>query len=230
MRRDWRPMAGAVAVGLVSGMLGLRWADAVLVGLIAAVVIAVFVMANAAEPAGWPPARAVETAGTRRDVSALTWSFIGLDGRVSEAAVRRLRVDASRRLAHIGVVVPGGLRATTVRDTDEAVQAAAREALGDRAWRILTAPGGFMPSLADVAHCVDVVERLAPGPAIAPIVSSATVTGSASRQGARAVRGFRTGAPRRTDLSRAIEPPAAEPSAAEAHPHELSGPTERGDV
>lgn len=205
MRRDWRPVAGAAAIGLASGVLGLRWADAFLVGLIAGVVVAVFVVVRAADASAWPPARAIETSGTRRDVSALTWSFIGLDGHVSEAAVRRLRVDASRRLAQNGIVVPGGLRATTVRDVDPAVQEAARAALGDRAWRILTAPGGHMPSLADVAHCVEVVEGLSPGPAIPPIAAGAAVVGSAHRQGARAVRGFRTGAPRPTDLSRPAE-------------------------
>lgn len=216
MRRDWRPVAGAVLIGFASGVLGLRWGDALLVGLIAGVVVAVFVVVGAAQPPGWPPARAAETSGTRRDVSALTWSFIGLDGHVTEAAVRRLRVDASRRLAQNGLVVPGGLSATTVRDVDPELQQAARQALGDRAWRILTAPGGSMPSLAEVAHCVEVVERLSPEPAIPPIAARAgldvagaaglvgaarTRTGPVGRQGARAVRGFRTGAPRPTDLS-----------------------------
>ncbi|MBX9245328.1 hypothetical protein ICW40_10985, partial [Actinotalea ferrariae] len=39
----------------------------------------------------------------------------------------------------------------------------AREALGERAWRTLTAAGGYLPSLSDVAHCVDVIERLGAG-------------------------------------------------------------------
>jgi|GEM_PF-1733012 len=221
MRRDWRPVAGAVLIGLLSGVLGLRWPDAVLVGLIAGVVVAVFVVAGASDAPAWPTARAAETSGTRRDVSALTWSFIGLDGHVSEAAVRRLRVDASRRLARNGIVVPGGLGATTVRDTEPAVQDAARAALGERAWRILTAPGGFMPSLADVAHCVEVVEGLASEPAIPPIAPGAAVVGAAHRHGGRAPRGFRTAAPRPTRLSGRPGP---------ARPTDLTRPTERGDA
>ena len=164
IRHAWRPLLGAVLVGIVAGVLGLYGGDALLVGLVAGVVVAVVLLVGAAEPSGWPAARREETSGTRREVSALTWSFIGLDGRVTEAAVRRLRVDASRRLALRGVVVPGGLGATTQRDAPDDVKAAASDALGDRAWRILTAPGGYMPSLADVAHCIEVVEGLAPEP------------------------------------------------------------------
>ena len=115
------------------------------------------------ESYGWPAERRVEASGARREISALTWTFIGLDGHVTEAAVRRLRADATRRLAQRGIVIPGGLGATTATSPaiDEEVRARARDALGERAWAILVRPGGTMPSLADVAHCVDVVERLA---------------------------------------------------------------------
>src|SRR5665647_2063162 len=86
----------------------------------------------------------------------------GRGSRVSEAAVRRLRSDATRRLAQRGLVVPGGVSSSTATSPDvpDEVRERARAALGDRAWRILTAPGGWMPSLADIGHCVDVVERL----------------------------------------------------------------------
>lgn len=161
-RRSWRPVVTAVIVGVSAGVLGLRWGDALLVGLVTAVLVAVGLVSGARDPDPWPQARPEETAGTRREVAALTWSFIGRDGRVSEAAVRRLRSDATRRLAQRGLVVPGGITSSTATSPDvpDEVRERARAALGDRAWQILTAPGGWMPSLADIGHCVDVVERL----------------------------------------------------------------------
>jgi hypothetical protein len=162
-RRDRRPYLIALGIGLASGVLGLRWGDALLVGLVAGVVGVGVLAAGAGRSYGWPAERQVEASGARREISALTWTFIGLDGRVTEAAVRRLRADATRRLAQRGIVIPGGLGATTATspDIDEEVRARARDALGERAWAILVRPGGTMPSLVDVAHCVDVVERLA---------------------------------------------------------------------
>src|SRR5665648_881084 len=81
--------------------------------LAAAVLVAVGLVSGSRDPDPWPQARREETAGTRREVAALTWSFIGRDGRVSEAAVRRLRSDATRRLAQRGLVVPGGITSST---------------------------------------------------------------------------------------------------------------------
>jgi len=161
-RLDWRPVAAAGAIGLAAGLLGLSWGDALLVGLLAWVVGTIWVLVGTRAPDPWPAEDHEEAPGARRDVSALTWSFIGLDGRVSEAAVRRLRADAGRRLAYHGIVLPGGLGATTATspDVDEEVRARARAALGERAWAILVRPGGTMPSLGEIAHCVDVIERL----------------------------------------------------------------------
>lgn len=161
-RPSWRPVVTALIVGVSAGVLGLRWGDALLVGLVTAVLVAVGLVSGSRDPDAWPQARPEETSGTRREVAALTWSFIGRDGRVSEAAVRRLRSDATRRLAQRGLVVPGGISSSTATSPDvpDEVRERARAALGDRAWRILTAPGGWMPSLADIGHCVDVVERL----------------------------------------------------------------------
>lgn len=162
-RRDRRPYLIAIGVGLASGVLGLHWGDAFLVGLVAGVIGVGVLAAGAGRSYGWPEERRVEASGARREISALTWTFIGLDGHVTEAAVRRLRADATRRLAQRGIVIPGGLGATTATspDVDDEVRIRARDALGERAWAILVRPGGSMPSLADVAHCVDVVERLA---------------------------------------------------------------------
>jgi len=161
-RRSWRPVVTAVIVGVSAGVLGLLWGDALLVGLVTAVLVAAWLVSGSRDPDAWPKARPEETSGARREVATLTWSFIGLDGRVSEAAVRRLRSDATRRLARHGLVVPGGITSSTATSPDvpDEVRERARAALGDRVWRILTAPGGWMPSLADIGHCVDVVERL----------------------------------------------------------------------
>lgn len=168
--RLWRPVLVFAGLTLGSAVVGLRWGDAALVGLVAAVVTAVASMVGAGETDPWPRYRPPDQAGTRRDVMALTWSFIGREGRVSEFAVRRVRLDATRRLAARGVVVPGGLGATTRTSPDvgDDVRARARALLGDRAWFILTTPGGTMPSLADIAHCVEVVERLEPPAPTAP--------------------------------------------------------------
>jgi hypothetical protein len=162
-RRDRRPYLIALGLGVASGVLGLRWGDALLVGLVTGVIGVAVLAAGAGRSYGWPAERRVEAPGARREISALTWTFLGLDGHVTEAAVRRLRADATRRLAQRGIVIPGGLGATTATspDIDDDLRTRARDALGERAWAILVRPGGSMPSLADVAHCVDVVERLA---------------------------------------------------------------------
>ncbi len=176
--RPWRPVLVLVGVTVAAAVVGLRWTDAALVGLVAAVVTVVASMAGAGETDPWPRYRPPDQSGTRRDVMALTWSFIGREGRVSEFAVRRVRLDATRRLARHGVVVPGGLGASTRTspEVSDDVRQRARALLGDRAWFILTTPGGTMPSLVDIAHCVEVVERLEPpGPraTLDPLIPSA---------------------------------------------------------
>ncbi len=174
-RLDWRPFVGAAAIGAAAMLLGLRLADALLVALVTGVVLFVVVAMRAVEEDAWPAEPREDTAGTRPDVTHLTWTFIGLDGRVSEAAVRRLRIDASRRLAQNGIAIPGGVRAGTdiAPGVEDELRERARVALGDRAWRILTAPGGVMPSLGEIAHVIDVVESLAPGPPVPPVPTMA---------------------------------------------------------
>lgn len=168
--RLWRPVLVFAGLTFCAAVVGLRWGDAALVGLAAAVVTLVASILGAGETDPWPRYRPPEQSGTRRDVMALTWSLIGREGRVSEFAVRRVRLDATRRLAQRGVVVPGGLGAATRTspDVSDDVRGQARALLGDRAWFILTTPGGTMPSLADIAHCVEVVERLEPPAPPAP--------------------------------------------------------------
>lgn len=169
-RTVWPPLV-AVGVALLCGLLGLRGGDPLLVGLLTFVVVVVWMALAAGDEDPWPPDRRDDRAGTRSELSVLTWAFIGRDGRVTEAAVRRLRELAAHRLARAGMPVAAGLgprRAGATEPSSDAAQAdeareRAREVLGERAWRTLTAPGGYLPSLADVAHCVDVIERLGAG-------------------------------------------------------------------
>jgi hypothetical protein len=163
--------AGAWAVGgaAVARVVGLAWVDAVLVGL-AVLVIALVARAlptgrawRAAQARNaWPAATDGELAGVRREVAALTWTFTGVRGHISESAIRRLRADATRRLARRGLVVPGGIGPASTASPEEL--AAARELLGERTWALLTSPGGRLAPLDHVAHAVDVLDRLLPAP------------------------------------------------------------------
>ena len=162
--RDRRPLLSAVLAAFLSTLTGLRLSDAVLVGCLTLVIVTVVTVRDAGASVRWPPALPEEVAGSRREVSALTWSLFGRKGRVTEVAVRRLRADATRRLARGGVVIAGGISASTPTSllVDDDVRERARAELGEHAWKLLTDPGGWMPSLADIAHCVDVVENLEP--------------------------------------------------------------------
>jgi hypothetical protein len=164
-RRDVRPFVWGAGGALFIGATGMAWADAALGGLVVLVAALVVLVVRTAvrldDPAvRWPRSRPPDPDGARREVNALTWTFVGSRGVVSEEAVRRLRVDAGRRLARRGVVLPGGLNSATPATAGAADAARARALLGDRVWAILTSPGGRMPTLADVARCVDAIERL----------------------------------------------------------------------
>jgi len=157
------PYLTAGLVALIGWGLGVAATDAALFGcvLLVALLVAVAVRRPAAEHR-WPDAPPPEPDGARRDVFELTTTFAGAGGRVSESAVRRLRGDATRRLARRGVLLPATLGPDTPAAADPDTVRRARSLLGDRAWRILTSPGGVMPSFDDVVHCVDLIERLVP--------------------------------------------------------------------
>lgn len=165
---DLRPLLAAVGVGLASVGLGLAPLDGLLLAAVVLVLGVVWVCLDVGDEHPWPEVDVEETDGTRRDVAALTWTFLGRDGRVTEAAVRRLREVAARRLARHGVRLVGVTgRAGSAWAPDPVQDARARELLGDRAWATLAAHGGVMPSVGDIAHCVDVLDGLAaptPGP------------------------------------------------------------------
>lgn len=152
---DLRPVVAAVLLGLAADFLGLGHRDALLVGLVVLVIGYLGVLAARGDRYPWPPADLEATDGTRREMTRLTWTLIGRDGRVTEAAVRRLRADAGRRLAGHGTAL-GEPRAA--------------ELLGPRVHTVLTTHGGLMPSLREIAECVDAVEALGPArPAPRPV-------------------------------------------------------------
>lgn len=173
-----------VGVAVLTGCLVLSMAprDAVAAAVTAFGVTLSLRMLDKGQEHAWPEAADRDSDGSRRDVSHLTWSLVGRDGAVSEAAVRRLRQDAVRRLARVGVVLPDGLprsgghppRAdrtaasgvgTRPEEAGPAVDLPvdrARALLGERVWQVLTAPGGWLPDLDDVERCVDALERLVP--------------------------------------------------------------------
>ncbi|MBC7291697.1 MAG: hypothetical protein H5T83_10275 [Actinotalea sp.] len=172
---------------VLAAALGLRMVprDAVVVALAVAGFTLALRMLDKGDEHAWPEPAERDTDGSRRDVAHLSWALVGRDGRVSEAAVRRLREDARRRLARTGVVLPArfpvGADAAGHVDgsgrPDPVAQARAR--LGEPAWTVLTATGRGLPSLDEVELVIDALERLAPLPAGPPAGTPAgTPTGT----------------------------------------------------
>ncbi len=160
-------VASAVATGVVVGVLAVLAArlgprDATVAAVVAALLVLVGRSLEAGEAYRWTPVPHEEADGARPAVAALMWSFAGRDGKVSEAAIRALRRQAGRRLAGEGIVIDDGAGHLVVTPgPGPADRDRARELLGDRAWELLTR-GGDLPPVAEVARCIDAVERLAP--------------------------------------------------------------------
>ncbi|MDT0164139.1 hypothetical protein Q9R32_01045 [Actinotalea sp. AC32] len=155
-----RPLLAGVAVAVVADVLLLRTPDAVVAGVAAALAVVLAASLGAGDEYLWPETGPDDAHGSRRDVTLLSWTLVGRDGRVTESAVRRVRANAERRLARRGARLAAGLGAVGTGANDAEAEARARALLGDRAWTALTGRGGWLPSLGDVQHCVDVVERL----------------------------------------------------------------------
>ncbi|MBO3094878.1 hypothetical protein [Cellulomonas dongxiuzhuiae] len=145
----WRPLAGGAGVGVVVWALGMRAASAVVVALAAATLVAVLQRVDgAAEPR--PTRRRHEARdGARGEVLDLAWTMVGRDGRAGERALRRLREAGARRVARHGL------------DLDAPEQADAVTALiGARARATLTRRTHPLPTVRDLVHTLDVLERL----------------------------------------------------------------------
>lgn len=160
-RVDLRAVIVGVAVAVLAVVLGLAVPDGLLLGLVAYVITLVGLTLEAGRSHVWPTVDLTETDGTRREIAALTWTFVGREGRVSEAAIRRLRPLAERRLLRHGLSLPVPL-GPALAALDDPRRDQARALLGDRVWATLTGPGGYLPTFTEIAHCVDVLERLGP--------------------------------------------------------------------
>ena len=147
MRWDWRaPAAFVVSVG-AAWFVGLTVATAALVGLLVAAGVLVLTRLDGTPDPGWDRERLDRRHGARGEVQDLTWAMVGRDGRTGERVMRRLREVATSRLARHGL---------TVEDPE------AERQLGARAVRTLRRTHSPLPSVADVRHTIDVLDRLGP--------------------------------------------------------------------
>jgi len=147
VRWDWRPAAAFLVtfVGAIAG--GLTVASAAFVGLLLAAGILLLTRLDSAPDPGWDRRLYDHRHGARGDVQDLTWAMVGRDGRIGERVLRRVRDVARSRLARHG------------RSLDDAD---IEQVLGARAHRTLTSTRSPLPSVADVRHTLDVLDRLGP--------------------------------------------------------------------
>ena len=94
-----------------------------------------------------------DTAGTRREVSRLSWVMVGHDNRVGSAPFHRLRQIAATRLALRGIDLssPEGDRT-------------AQDLLGPVGYRVLVAEATTAPTSRVFEECLTRLERLDPDP------------------------------------------------------------------
>ena len=147
MRWDWRPPAGFVAAFVACLAGGLTVVSAGLVGLLVAVAVLLLTRLDGAPDPGWDRRHYDHRHGARGEVQDLAWGMVGRDGRIGERVLRQLRDVARSRLARHG---------RTMDDTD------IEQVLGSRALRTLTRTRSPLPSVADVRHTLDVLDRLGP--------------------------------------------------------------------
>jgi hypothetical protein len=144
-RLEWRPLVG-FAVGFGgSWAFGLEPVSAALVGLLAAAGTLLLTRLDGAPDPGWDRPRYDRRHGARGEVQDLAWAMVARDGRVGERVLRRLKEVAHHRLERHGLTLEE-----------------AEPLLGPRAVRTLTRTRSPLPSLADVRHTLDVLDRLGP--------------------------------------------------------------------
>ncbi|MBO3086126.1 hypothetical protein [Cellulomonas fengjieae] len=147
MRWDWRPAAGFVAGAVVAWAVGFAVATSALLGLLVAAGVLVLTRLDGTPDPGWERERLDRRHGARGEVQDLAWAMVGRDGRIGERVLRRLREVARRRLARHGLVLD---------------DPAAQRLLGTRAVHTLTRTQSPLPTVADVRHTIDVLDRLGP--------------------------------------------------------------------
>lgn len=147
----WRPVVVGVVVLLTMWALGMRWSSAAIVALAAATLVAVVQRVDAHPEPRPAPRYHQSQAGARGEVLDLAWTMVGRDGRAGERALRRLREAGARRVAR------HGLDLADPEDAD-----ALRDLLGARALATLTRRTHPLPTVGDLVHALDVLERLGP--------------------------------------------------------------------
>ena len=147
MRWDWRPLVG-FGVGFVAAWAGgLTARTSALLGLVIAAGVLLLTRLDGTPDPGWARDRLDRRHGARGEVQDLAWAMVGRDGRVGERALRQLRDVARSRLARHG---------RSIDDAD------IEQVLGARAHRTLTRTRSPLPSVADLRHTLDVLDRLGP--------------------------------------------------------------------
>jgi len=173
-----RRASGVLVVGLaatwIAWLLGVDLVHALVLGIGTAVVVVVARTVDLVPDAGWEREPSPDRDGARGDLATLSWTMVGRDGRAGERILRRVRAVAAGRLARCGLDL-----------TDPADADAIRALLGARAWSVLGPVHGRPPSIADVTHTVERLERLDPA---APALTTATPTTAAHRSPRRTTR------------------------------------------
>ncbi|MGV8978241.1 MAG: hypothetical protein ACOH17_09370 [Cellulomonas sp.] len=150
-RHSWLLLGVGVAAAAGALLLGVDLVHALVIGIGIAVVIVVAWTVDMSPDPGWTRAPVPGRDGARGELSTLSWTMVGRDGRVGERALRRVRAVGASRLARLGLDV-----------ADPADADAIHALVGARAWKVLTITGGRNPSIADVEHAVARLERLDP--------------------------------------------------------------------
>jgi hypothetical protein len=142
-----------VLVTLLLTAFGVAFGSALLIGAVAAGVVLLLQRLDQPEDPDFEHLRADRRDGARGDLQELTWAMVARDGRVGERVLRRIKVVAASRLARHGLDL-----------TDPRDEAEIRALLDDRAWRTLTRTKSPLPSIADVRHAIDLLDRLGANP------------------------------------------------------------------
>ena len=147
---SWQRIAGTLALcAAVAGVLGYLRFDAVNIALAVAAAAAAASLVGHRDRGvelGWPALSDEDRGGHRHEVSQISWSLTGRDGRVAEHGLRQLRAVAAGRLWSVGI------------DPDDDV--AVRTALGERAWRTLRARPTDAPTVRALDACLTALEDL----------------------------------------------------------------------
>lgn len=147
--RDWR-VYGAFALGAAGAWAaGLAYATIPLIGLAAVAAVLVATRLDGRADPEFDRAHPVRRNGARGEVQDLAWAMVARDGRVSGRVMKRVREVAADRLARHGLALG-----------DAADDDAIRALVGTRAHRTLTRTASPSPTLADLRHTLDTLDRI----------------------------------------------------------------------